>query len=294
MGTSASSKGPGSGIALIPSWVTPVEPLPEPIEIDPQEPTEEESEAPDVEEEPAREDGEHATIDQPAVDRSAPARRFSGTRRSLGQFANSGNRSDLQRGLGHYVRSGLGGASSGGARFGNSARVGGSLFNILDGLRAADSRPAEVGLDRRALAQLPANEIAERIVDAIAPNDGSQDREASREALAHAMSALLTQEPNADLLQLTIEQIDLLVIGFLAEDFWRRIDLDVGQALFEKVDAPTALLRCEEMRNFVFQTISESFRQRNAGGQTLNRSQAAALCASIYKDTLAVFADYVS
>lgn len=292
MGTSASSKGPGSGIPLIPPWVTPVEPLPAPVEPEQPDPTEDQLE---VDVDPEAEDaGEEPTEEQPAIERIAPERRFAAARRSLGEFAASGSRDDLQRGLGHYARSGVGGASSGGARFGNSARVGGALFYALDGLRASDRRPRSVGLDKEALSRLPANEIAEKIVEAIAPRDGSQDREANREALAHAMSSLLAQEPDANLLQLTIEQIDLLMMGFLAEDLCRRIDLDVGQALFEKVDAQTAMTRFEEMRSFVSQMVNASFRARNAGGQTLNRSEAAALCASVYKDTLSVFAEYIS
>ncbi|MFO1459470.1 MAG: Qat anti-phage system associated protein QatB [Verrucomicrobiota bacterium] len=293
MGTSASSKGPGSGIPLIPPWVTPVETLPNPIEEDPSPSTNKGPVPTDVENRPAEEDSEPTPTNQPEVDRNAQPRRFAATRRSLGQFATSGNRGDLQRALGHYARSGLGGASSGGARFGNSARIGGSFYNVLDGLRVADGRPGGVGLDRQALLLLPANEVAERIVEAIAPTDGSQDREANREALAHAMSSLLAQDPNVNLLELNAEQIDILVTGFLAEDLWRRIDLDVGQALFEKVDAATAISRSEEMRRFVLQTMNASFRQRINDGQALNRSDASVLCASIYKDTLAVFADYI-
>lgn len=84
MGTSASSRGPGSGpdIPIVPPWVEDDAGLP------PRQP------------------------EQPPVE-MAPAGRWRGVRTSLGKFGGdeSGDRRHhLERGLGHYSRTGMGGS----------------------------------------------------------------------------------------------------------------------------------------------------------------------------------------
>lgn len=301
MGTSASSKGPGSGVPLIPPWVDPVATLAAPLEPDANEAPpaeeidEEESTVERTENHPDTEQtGEGGSRPpQDGVQRIAPFRRFGAARKSLGQFAQSGDRSALERGLGHYVRSGIGGASTGSRRMGGTARTAGALYNALDGLRRGEAGPGEFGLDRGSLVGRSATEVGEKITEAIAPNDGTQDREAQRDSIARAVSELVSSDPNADLLALTPEQIDFLISRFVAEDLCRRIELDIGKALFAKADPATAVRRSEEMRSFIREQVFACFRARATGGQGLTRSQAAELCAGVIKDTLSVFEDYI-
>lgn len=282
MGTSASSKGPGSGVPLIPPWVDPVEPLPAPAGPNP-------NETPPAEQ---TGDGEVPPL-QDGVQRIAPLRRFGAARKSLGQFAQSGDRSALEHGLGHYVRSGIGGASTGSSRMAGTARTAEALYNALDGLRRGEARPGELGLDRGSMVGRSATEVGERITEAIAQSDGTQDREAQRDSIARAVSELVSSDPNVDLMALSSEQIEFLVSRFVAEDLCRRIELDVGKALFANADPATAVRRSEEMRSFIREQVFACFRARGAGGQGLTRSQAAELCAGVIKDTLSVFEDYI-
>ena len=97
MGTSQSSKGPGSGVPMVPSWVD--NPPPEaPQGDDATAPDDAEGEG-DVEKVPT----------SPAVP-LAPDRRWLGVRRSLGDFASSGDTGKLRTGFGRYARDGYGGS----------------------------------------------------------------------------------------------------------------------------------------------------------------------------------------
>ena len=96
MGTSASSRGPGGGVPLVPEWVPPATDQPAPS--------------------------------QPPPPQMAPARRFQTARTNLGGFARTGAGESLRRGLGHYSRSGLGGAAAAASRMGGTARTAGGLY----------------------------------------------------------------------------------------------------------------------------------------------------------------------
>jgi len=296
MGTQRSSEGPGSGVPLIPSWVLPVEVPPEEVVSDPAGGEKEKpvGDSPEGEKEdgtPVQPQQAHPTPG-PAV-LSEPGR-FRGARRSLGRFAASGYRKDLESGLGHYVRSGLGGAAQGARRMGGTARIAGRLFGGLEGFRTGEARPPEIGLDRAALTGKPAREVGDRIIDAICPVDGSQDTEARRDSLSRSISEVAEQFADLDMTALTPEQIDLLLERFVAYDVCHRIELDVGKAIFEKSpDYAVAVRRIEEVRQYVREKLSASFRARAQRGQRLTRSATATLTARVIQDTMMVFEDYV-
>ncbi len=289
MGTQRSSDGPKSGVPLIPSWVQPVNVPPETA---PETGDDANTEAPA---EPSPEEEEQPATPKPvsAPVLSQPAR-FRAARTSLGRFAGSGSRGDLASGLGHYVRSGLGGSTQGARRMGGTARIAGALYGGLSGFTAGEDRPAELGLDRAALSGRPAREVGDRIIDAVCPVNGSQDTEASRDSLSRSISDLAEQFPDLDLTALTPEQIDLLLERFVAYDLSHRIELDVGKAVFEKaLNYAVAVTRMEEMRQYVREKVSAAFRARGGRGQKLTRSGATVLTARVLQDTMAIFEEYL-
>jgi hypothetical protein len=264
-------------VPLVPSWVLPVDA-----------PTEEPPEKPEDPED-AEEDKKPAP--GPAL---APSKRFLAARLNLGKFADSGSKSSLASGLGHYVRSGLGGASTAAQRLAGTARVAGRLFGGLEGFRTGDAQPEEFGLDRASLSGKSAREVGDKIVDAICPVDGSQDTEARRDSLSRAISELTEQYPNVDLTALTPEQIDRLLEVFISYDISHRIELDVGKAIFDKAaNYATAVKRIEEMRQYVREKISATFREKIKNGEKLTRKSGASLMGSVIRDTMSVFEDYL-
>src|SRR5258706_2052749 len=99
MGTSQSSRGPGSGLPLVPPWV----PAPPPAGADS-----------DLGSPPAPDSSKPAS--QPATQTGfaspvAVPRRFGSARTAFGSFARSGDKSALRRGGSEYVRKGYGGKS---------------------------------------------------------------------------------------------------------------------------------------------------------------------------------------
>jgi hypothetical protein len=110
MGTSQSSGGPGPGVPMVPPWTPPAPPpepqVPEPGAPDPSLPP------PPGEQQPSPPIPTLPAVPLTAAPPVAPAARFRGTRRSLGDYARSGNRDDLKKALGHYVRSGYSGSTT--------------------------------------------------------------------------------------------------------------------------------------------------------------------------------------
>lgn len=274
MGTSQSSKGPGSGVPMVPSWVD--NPPPEvPVGDEPA----------NSEETPAAPPAAPPPI--------APDRRWMGVNRSLGDYAGTGDSDAMRRGFGHYVQTGYGGAPTAARRMGNTAATAGALGGALAGLAAG--RPATLGnpLDPALLAGRSADEIMDAVVQAIRPVDGTQDSEASRAAIRDALSELLTRFPDADLLDLTPEQREFAIERFTAYDVFRRFDLDVGHTIQEKApSATTALSRLKQARDYVKETVAAAFRKLREGGRRLTAGRISQVVREALRETFEVFEEY--
>jgi hypothetical protein len=138
MGTSQSSGGPGGGVPMVPSWP------PDPPAGDPP------AAAPPADGDegaPGDADGSAPAAptppSAPRVVPIAPPARFAGTRRSIGDFARTGDERDMRRSLGHYVRTGYGGSNVTTQRFGSTAATAGALGGALAGV--ASGQPAAPG-----------------------------------------------------------------------------------------------------------------------------------------------------
>lgn len=261
MGTSASSRGPGSGpdIPFVPPWVDnpptpqPVLPTPTLVPMPTQLPL---SSSPQTPETPLPAVPSQL---QPSTEPSAPGR-WRGVRTSLGKFGGGDDDrgKHLRRGLGHYSKSGMGGSGNAARRLSGSAKTAGVLHSTLTSLANGEPLPPELGVDLQALAGLSPSEIADVLVDAIRPIDGTQDAEATRDSIARALSDVLSQ--NADLTNLTAEQVDQVAASALGNDVALRIELDVGKAIIAK--APTkgdGLERLQEMKDYVREVVAAEY-----------------------------------
>ena len=224
---------------------------------------------------------------------TAPAARFSGTRRSLGAFAGSGTKRDLQRSLGHYVRTGYGGAGTALRRFGGTAATAAGLAAALGGAAAGRLEASGVRLDPALLVGRSAEEVMDAVVEAVRPIDGTQDAEASRAAIRDALSDLLTRYPEADLLNLGADERGFAVERFAASDVFRRFELDVGKVIVEKApSALAALSRLKEAREYINEAIAASFRKLTAAGRQLTAGNIGQMVRDALAETLAVFEGY--
>lgn len=284
MGTSSSSDGSPSSVPLFPPWVPPVS-------------------APAVGDDAAddgnapsdtSDGGEDAEPANPATAPApiavlAPPRRFVNARYHLGQFASSGSRDSMRRGLGHYVNRGLKGARNAAGRFEGTARSAGSLYDALSSV-AARNVPADSPLDRALESGRSAEEVMAAIIEAARPTDGTQDSEAARHAMQRALAAMLDQFPDADLLALTEEQRLFAIERYLAQDVFNRAYLDLGKSFQEKApSAASALSRLSDMRDYIRETVAAAFRKLRTTGQAITAARVTQFARDALRETFAVF-----
>ena len=280
MGTSSSSSGSPSGTPMVPPWVPdPVPPLGDGTGDDGVVPSD--GDAPD-----------QAIPVQPVP--IAPPARFGGTRTRLGSFARTGSADDMRKGVGHYARKGLGGGDTAVRRLGGTARTAGTLFSALSAAAAGQASGPGNELDPTVLAGRSADEVMSAVVEAVRPIDGTQDGEASRAAIGKALPELLTQYPDADLLNLSEEQRLLAVERFIAYDVFNRFNLDLGKTIQENApNVASALSRLKEVRDFITQTVAAEFRKLVDDAAALGSSKVAEIVRDSLGLTIGVFEGYL-
>jgi hypothetical protein len=186
----------------------------------------------------------------------------------------------MRRGLGHYVRKGLGGAGIAARRFGGTVSTAGTLYGALSS--AASGQAAALGspFDPALLAGRPV--------------DGTQDTEASRQAIRDALSELLNRFPEADLLNLSEDQRIFAIERYVAVDVYNRFRLDVGKAIQDRAPGiAAALARFKEVKDYIKQTVSAAVRQVRTAGQALNARRITQMVRQALRETFQVFEDYV-
>lgn len=285
MGTSQSSKGPGSNVSMVPPWVPEVE---KPSSTG----------APAT---PAPNDGNTDNSAQtPSASVVIPAEiavagRFGSARTSLSSFAKSGDKGDMRQAVGQYIKKGYGGTNTAGKRFGGTVSTAGKLYGALSALSAGQGQTIDGNLDEAVITGKSAREIVDRIVQAVSPTNGTQDAEASRVAINDALTELLTSHPNADLLNLTDDEKSFVIERFVSIDVFKRFELDLGFTIQEK--APTvalALARLKEVREYIKETVSLSFQKLKGLGQKINQKDVNKVVKDALKESLIVFQDYLS
>lgn len=178
---------------------------------------------------------------------------------------------------------------------GRSTRAAGGYADVLRALSDGTQIPADVPLDPAALAGKGQQDVADAIIHAVTPSDGTQDADISRDSAARAFAEVLQQDPNADLAALSAEQIELFFELFLANDLVSRIQLDVGMAVFDKAsNSAEAVQRLEQMQQYVRQEFLRSIRELKAAGTRLQQGNGKALGDSAIKATLEIFEEWVN
>lgn len=274
---------------MVPSW-TPAPPAGDPPATEPA------GDPPAGEDAPAEPAAPQAVPPTPSAPSPPPAlappARFAGARRALGDFARSGDRGDLRRSLGHYVRTSYGGSSTATRRFGGTAATAGALGGALAGAAGGTAAPGSP-LDTALLAGRSAQEVIDAVVETVRPIDGTQDAEAERAAIRDALSELLTRFPEADLLNLDPDQRAFAIERFTAIDVFRRFELDIGKTIVDKApSAVTALSRLKEAREYIKESVAAEFRKLSDAGRTLTGNRISRVVRDALKETFEVFEGY--
>ena len=248
MGTSASLGGIGGGSPLIPDWV----------------------EDPDGDGQSPTQDGQSNGDDQPAQEVPlAPQGPFASARRALGEFASSGDRKAMRRGVANYIRKGRGGAQMAARRSAGSAARGAALSGIVGGNPAFDDVRQAI---RNAVSDLNnADELLAAIAEAASPSDGTNDSQTGQDAAAEALQHLVTIDNEVDLLNLDSAQKETLLERFLAIDAFRLFMTDISKHLQGKASPKEFTRRAREIKDYFCETFRQANRSR-IDGLTLGNS----------------------
>ncbi|MGH9428405.1 MAG: Qat anti-phage system associated protein QatB, partial [Terriglobia bacterium] len=223
----------------------------------------------------------------------APPGRFGSARTSLGQYARSGSQRDMRKGLGHYIRKGLGGSKTATRRLGGTARTAGALYGILSS--AASGQAPEQGspFDPALLRGRSVDEVTSALIEAVRPVDGTQDAEASRDAIKSALSQLWERSPDVDLFRLSEDDRLFIIERFIAAEIFIRVELDVGKAIQDKAPSYTAaLVRLREIKNYIKQAVSAVFRKLRITGRQPTAKQIGGVIRQAIQETFEVFEGY--
>lgn len=245
MGTSGSSDGPGGGVPFDPPWLD---------DIETPQPGDDQTSGDQGSDDSDSGDGQPEPPPEPPAKPSdvAPPRRFANARRALGEFVRTGDKDAFKRAVGHYSRTGMGGARSAANRMRTSARSGANVFNILHSARERTDPAINEWVDSLTARNASAREIADEIVRRAAPAGGSQDEAACQQSMAQAMEDLLAGDPSIDLFNLGDDDIWQLIESFLGYEAFHRLCLDIGQLFEDSTLSPRdRVTRMKEMRDYL-------------------------------------------
>ncbi|MFB9866864.1 Qat anti-phage system associated protein QatB [Vreelandella sulfidaeris] len=290
MGTSQNSDGPGKGVPMVPPWTPPLPPAPPAPE--PPDPEEDQVDQDGQSDDPPEGDNEPKTAPQ-SPPPLAPPGRFGGARKGIGDYAKNGDRSGLQRSLKHYVKHGYGGAKTTTARFGGTAAVAAILGGTLQSVAEGTSQTYANLIDPVLLKGRSASEVMDALVEAVRPVDGTQDAEAERASIRGSLSDVLVKYPNADLLNLAPEERVYAIERFTAMDVFHRYELDLGKTVQEKASsALVAVRRLKEIKEYIKECVSASFRSIAATGVRLTTGRISQVVTQALQETFEVFEGY--
>lgn len=172
-------------------------------------------------------------------------RRFQQFRRNLGEFAKTGNRDDLKRGLRSYAHTATGGPTIGPRRFGSAIAVGGALISALSAIaegsnefQEQEDKP-ETGADKTSFSDAigaPLDVAIQILAESLSPE--GQDNDKIREALVCALSESLQDQEDDDFdPSLLDEEIYIdTIVHYLAEVVFIDIYNESGEA-FDKAQS---------------------------------------------------------
>jgi len=288
MGTSQSSEGPCGGVPMVPPWVPP---LVQPVALVVDDGIQSSPIQPQMQARPVVPTLLNATPTE--IIPVAPAGRFRTARFSLGRFAHSGDGGDLRRAVGRYIRDGYRGSGTASRRFAGTSSTAAALHSVLSSNEKGHSAGEGSKLDPILLSGRSTREVIDAIVQSVRPSDGTQDAEANRASIRDALCELLTKFQEADPLNLKTEEREFVVEQFVAIDVFRRFQLDLGKTIQEKApSARTALVRLKEVKDYVKETISASFRKLREKGQRMITGRVREIAQSALRETMAVFEGY--
>lgn len=234
MGTSASHNGPKSSVSFDPPWLNDIDENPV-VPVVPEQETQETPEAPLF----------------------APPARFKSARQNLSDYIKSGSRDSLKKSLGHYSRTGMGGARNVANRMRHSASIASKLYSSFSSLREGNEPTISSIISKYRTENTDLFGMIDAIARYICGDGGSLDETSPINSVSSALSDLFDKNPDIDIANLSDDNVWSLVSSFLSYEAFSRIQLDIGQS-FEAKNVPLddRIARLNDMREYLESEIS--------------------------------------
>lgn len=267
MGTSTSSAGAGAGSPFDPPWLDNAGAGIDDSHADTELPPSgdgdagadadgESTGAPSDEATPSNAGNENSSSD------TAPSGRYREARTQMGRFVRSGDRHDVARAMGSFVRKGLGGSAKAASRMRTSSQAAAALGGFLTQVRDGTNPTINDWVNSARARGLSAHDAALEVISQIVPAGGSVDEESAKHAMNQAITHLYDVDPTTDIFALTNEQISSLMGYTLAFDVYNRVQLELGR-VFErlKYSAHVVQERLAQVQDYILVVVRDAMKK---------------------------------
>lgn len=248
MGTSGSSRGPGSGTPLVPTWLD--QPTASPITGD---------DGSSTDDSEAGQGGK--PIARPLIQPPPVSARFQSARTNFTRFARSGGSDTgaLRRAVRDYIRSGTRGSANATSRMGSARNTASGVLGVFRGFLHDGVENTLRRLNLSNLVGRSAEELLIGLTDTICRDGGSIDEAIARDAWLETIAELDEYEID-DMDALTTEQVREVFLSYVAHAITARLFQDIGIKGFH-VTASIAEIESFEaqLRSYITRAVRDSF-----------------------------------
>lgn len=201
---------------------------------------------------PTTSDWSGATSSRPLA-----AGRFTSFRRAVSSFVQSGQRSDLERAIGHYARSASGGGGIGPARHSPYLHAGAALVAALAGAPAAPNA-ALPSIDFLSLSNRPIVEVIGLLAAAFSAGAGG-DADRVRVAMIESLAECLDGAETFDPAELSSDLLMNLLVVYLARTIFLQVLNDAGSAWLNANSVAQQVHAEESLRELIDVVVEQEF-----------------------------------
>ena len=257
MGTSGSSRGPGGGTPLIPTWLN--DPAAGPL------PGNDPPTAPDGVGDGGQPDGSPAApapdaAPRPAIPAPPLTGRFQSGRKNFTSFAASGgnDRPALRRAVRDYVRTGSGGSANAVRKMGSSRQTASNALGVFRGFQRDGVADTLARLNLSELEGRSARDIFLGLTDVVCKEGGSIDEGIVRDAWVETV-AEIDDLGLTDIDNLSTDQIKEFFISFIANAVEAKLYQEVGVNGFKVADFSTIQAFEAQLESYIKGSVRDSF-----------------------------------
>lgn len=189
----------------------------------------------------------------------APSGRYKEARTQMARFMRTGDRSDVARAMGSFVRKGLGGTAKAASRMRMSSQAAAALAGFLTQVREGTNPSINDWVASARDRGLSAQDVALEVIGQIVPTGGSVDEESAKHAMNQAIIHLYEVDPATDIFALTNEQISSLMEYTLGFDVYNRVQLELGR-VFEKLKFSAQVVqdRLAQVQDYILVVVKDA------------------------------------